>query len=78
MAIEDAIVLVSSLESAPTVADALRGHEERRRPRTDWVLSQTRRRDRTRRLPPVLRDLILRRAGQQIFRANYRPLLAAP
>jgi FAD-dependent urate hydroxylase len=47
----------------------------RRRPRTGWVRAQTHRRDRTRNLPPALRDRILRAFGQQIFQSNYRPLL---
>jgi hypothetical protein len=43
-----------------------------------WVLAQTHRRDRTRNLPPALRNLVLRRWGRNIFHANYRPLLELP
>jgi hypothetical protein len=35
----------------------------------------TRDRDRTRNLPPVLRDLTLRAFGRRIFQSNHRPLL---
>jgi 2-polyprenyl-6-methoxyphenol hydroxylase-like FAD-dependent oxidoreductase len=78
MAVEDAIVLAETLTKAGSITEALRTFEQRRRPRTDWVLEQTRRRDRTRALPPVLRNAILRRGGPRIFRSNYRPLLDQP
>ncbi|MDG4808520.1 FAD-dependent monooxygenase [Micromonospora sp. WMMD1120] len=78
MALEDAVVLASSLAAADSVAEALRGYEARRRPRTDWVLSQTHRRDRATGLPPALRDLVMRRLGEQMFRSNYGPLFTQP
>ncbi|MEV4499291.1 FAD-dependent monooxygenase [Micromonospora arborensis] len=78
MALEDAVVLASSLATADSVADALRGFEARRRPRTDWVLSQTHRRDKATGAPPVLRDLVMRHLGEQMFRSNYGPLFAQP
>ncbi|MFG2046368.1 FAD-dependent monooxygenase [Micromonospora sp. NPDC048935] len=78
MALEDAVVLAASLAAAGSVAEALRGYEARRRPRTDWVLSQTHRRDRATGLPPALRDVVLRRLGEQMFRSNYGPLFAQP
>ncbi|MER7893284.1 FAD-dependent monooxygenase [Micromonospora sp. NPDC094482] len=78
MALEDALVLAESLAAAESLAGALRGYEQRRRPRTDWVLSQTHRRDRATGLPPVLRDAVLRRLGEKMFRSNYGPLFAQP
>ena len=78
MALEDALVLAECLRDCPPTADALAAFETRRRPRTDWVRAQTHRRDRTRHLPPPLRNTVLRRLGPRIFRANYRPLLEAP
>ncbi|MEU8213271.1 FAD-dependent monooxygenase [Micromonospora sp. NPDC049044] len=78
MALEDAVVLASSLATAGSVAEALRGYEARRRPRTDWVLSQTHRRDKATGLPPALRDLVMRRLGERMFRSNYGPLFAQP
>lgn len=78
MALEDAVVLASSLTAADSVTEALRSFEARRRPRTDWVLSQTHRRDKATGLPPALRDLVMRRLGEQMFRSNYGPLFAQP
>jgi FAD-dependent urate hydroxylase len=76
LAFEDALVLAACLRDAATVTDALAGFVARRHPRTSWVRAQTHRRDRTRNLPPLLRDLTLRAFGRQIVRSNYRPLLA--
>jgi FAD-dependent urate hydroxylase len=78
MALEDALVLADCLRDSRAIPDALAGFQARRRPRTDWVRAQTHRRDRTRYLPPIVRDNILRAFGRRIFHANYRPLLAAP
>jgi FAD-dependent urate hydroxylase len=78
MALEDALVLADCLGGEHTLASALRSFEERRRPRTNWVLAQTRRRDRLRILPAVVRDAILARAGRQIFIRNYAPLRNLP
>lgn len=74
MALEDALIL------ADTVARGrpLEEFEARRRPRVAFVLAQTHRRDRTRNLPPFLRNTTLRLAGQRIYRANYKPLLTPP
>ncbi len=78
LAIEDAIVLAEILGSAASLTEALNTFERRRRPRTDWVREQTHRRDRARGLPPALRNLLLRRFGARIQRANYRPLRDQP
>jgi 2-polyprenyl-6-methoxyphenol hydroxylase-like FAD-dependent oxidoreductase len=78
MAIEDATALADSLRDAAGTADALRTYEIRRRPRTDWVLRHTHTRDRTRTLPPALRNLVMRLAGQRMFRAHYRLLRDKP
>ena len=78
MALEDGLVLAECLASESSIALATERFQARRRPRTGWVLSQTHRRDRTRTLPPGLRHLVLRKWGQRIFHANYRPLLDLP
>jgi 2-polyprenyl-6-methoxyphenol hydroxylase-like FAD-dependent oxidoreductase len=78
MALEDAIVLAKSLTSADSIAAALTAFERRRRPRTDWVRAQTRRRDRTRNLPPTIRSLMLSGFGERILRSNYQPLRESP
>jgi FAD-dependent urate hydroxylase len=75
LAFEDALVLAACLRDGGTVSDALAGFVARRSRRTGWVRAQTHRRDRTRNLPPVVRDLTLRAFGPQIFRSNYQPLL---
>jgi 2-polyprenyl-6-methoxyphenol hydroxylase-like FAD-dependent oxidoreductase len=75
MALEDALVLAECLGRLDTIPAALSAFEARRRPRADWLLAQTHRRDRTRYLPTVVRNLVLRAFGQRIFRSNYRPLL---
>jgi 2-polyprenyl-6-methoxyphenol hydroxylase-like FAD-dependent oxidoreductase len=74
MALEDAIVLAECLAAAGGIPMALAAYERRRRPRTDWVLRQTHRRDRTRTLVPAVRNLVLKGFGRRIFRANYRRL----
>jgi FAD-dependent urate hydroxylase len=76
MALEDALVLAGSLAEVAPIPRALAAFESRRRPRTDWGRAQTHRRDRTRKLPPAARNLILRTIGPRIFHANYAPLLA--
>ncbi|HZA83783.1 MAG TPA: FAD-dependent monooxygenase [Actinomycetes bacterium] len=76
LAFEDALVLAACLRDGGSVAEALDGFVAHRTPRTGWVRAQTHRRDRTRNLPPRLRDLSLRAFGPRIFRSNYRPLLA--
>jgi len=78
MALEDGLVLADCLASERDIAQAVARFQARRRRRTQWVLAQTHRRDRTRNLPPALRNLVLRRWGRNIFHANYRPLLDLP
>ena len=78
MALEDALVLAGCLRDIEPIPYALATFEARRRPRTDWVRAQTHRRDRTRYLPPIVRDNVLRVFGRRIMHANYRPLLDDP
>jgi FAD-dependent urate hydroxylase len=78
MALEDGLVLAECLASERGIAQPMARFQARRRPRTQWVLAQTHRRDRTRNLPPALRNLVLRRWGRNIFHANYSPLLELP
>jgi FAD-dependent urate hydroxylase len=78
MALEDALVLTDCLRGIRAIPDAIAAFQARRRPRTDWVRAQTHRRDRTRYLPPTVRNNVLRFLGRRIFHANYRPLLDRP
>jgi FAD-dependent urate hydroxylase len=75
MAIEDAVILADALRRTCGVREALAAYESRRRPRTKWVLDRTRDRDRTRDVPPALRDPLLRGRGGRIFQEHYRLLL---
>ncbi len=78
MACEDALVLADQLALGSPIPRALAAFASRRAPRTRWVRQQTDRRDRTRALPAPARAALLRMAGNRIYRANYRPLLAEP
>ncbi|MEQ4305588.1 FAD-dependent monooxygenase [Plantactinospora sp. B6F1] len=75
MACEDALVLARSLDRSATVREALESYEYRRRPRIKWVLDRTRDRNRTRDVPPPLRDPLLRIRGNRIFQEHYRLLV---
>ena len=75
MSFEDAVVLGEVLRAAPgDIPAALRAFEQRRRPRCGHVRDRTRERDRTRDVPPTLRDPMLRRRGRRIFSDQYRGL----
>ncbi len=76
MAFEDALVLAEMLASERPVAQALHDFAARRMARTRWVQQQSHQRDGARKLPPLLRDLVMRLAGKRAYAANYRPLLA--
>jgi FAD-dependent urate hydroxylase len=76
MSFEDAVVLGEELRAAgEDVQAALRAFEARRRPRCVEVRDRTRERDRTRDVPPALRDPMLRRRGLRIFADQYRALV---
>jgi 2-polyprenyl-6-methoxyphenol hydroxylase-like FAD-dependent oxidoreductase len=68
MALEDALVLAEVLAAGWPLTE----FEARRRPRVGFVQTQTHRRDRTRNLAPVVRNGMLRLAGQRIVRGNTR------
>ncbi|GIF12614.1 FAD-dependent monooxygenase [Actinoplanes teichomyceticus] len=77
MSFEDGYVLGQELRrSAQDIPAALHAYEQRRRPRCAQVRDRTRERDRTRDVPPSVRDPMLRRRGAQIFTDHYRGLAA--
>jgi 2-polyprenyl-6-methoxyphenol hydroxylase-like FAD-dependent oxidoreductase len=78
MALEDGLVLAETLTADHTLDQALAGYVQRRMARVMWVQEQTHRRDRTRSLPPLVRNLTLRLAAERIYRSNYEPLLDVP
>jgi FAD-dependent urate hydroxylase len=78
MAVEDALVLAECLSGQADIGTAASAYEARRRTRVSWVLAMTHRRDRIRRLHPVLRNRVLRMFGDHVYRNHYRPLLTLP
>ena len=60
MALEDALVLADLLATNQDIDEALTEFQRRRTPRITWVQEQTHRRDRTRNLPPIVRNITLR------------------
>ena len=81
MALEDALVLAETVAGASdraAVSAALGSYRERRLPRVRWVLDQNHRRDKAREMPAVLRNAMLRLAGERLYRGNHTRLLAQP
>ena len=78
MALEDALVLADVLATSQDIEQALTEYQRRRTTRIAWVQDQTHRRDRTRNLPPIVRNLTLRLLGKRIYHSNYRPLRERP
>ena len=77
MSLEDGYVLGQELRAAAgDIPAALRAYEDRRRPRCSDLRERTRERDRTRDVPPSLRDPMLRRRGLRIFTDHYRALVS--
>jgi 2-polyprenyl-6-methoxyphenol hydroxylase-like FAD-dependent oxidoreductase len=81
MALEDALVLaelLTSTRSRDAVPAVLQAYRRRRAGRIAFVLARNRRRDRTRSLPAGLRNLVLRRAGRRLLRADHAGLHGSP
>jgi 2-polyprenyl-6-methoxyphenol hydroxylase-like FAD-dependent oxidoreductase len=78
MAMEDAVVLAELLGSADHIEDALGAYVERRRPRVDWVVQQSRAMGESLGMPPGIRNAALRERGHAMFRQRFEPLLAVP
>jgi 2-polyprenyl-6-methoxyphenol hydroxylase-like FAD-dependent oxidoreductase len=77
LAFEDALVLAELLSTQP-LDTAVRDFAARRLPRARWVRDNTHRRDKTRLLPPPIRNTLLRLAGERLVTANFRPLRDRP
>ncbi len=78
LAFEDALVLAELLAQGVPAGELAARLASRRGPRTAWVGQQTERRDRTRELPPLMRNVVLRLLGTRMYHRNYRPLLELP
>ncbi|WP_374990443.1 hypothetical protein [Pseudomonas sp. G34] len=74
MAMEDALVLAETLGSASSIGEALAEYTRRRKPRVDWVQQQCVARDKLRRLPGCGRAILLKLAGNRLYRRSYAPL----
>lgn len=78
MAMEDAQVLADTLAIEGHTPDLLQRYAQRRIPRTRWVQRQTHQRDRTRSLPPAVRDFVLRHGAQRLYERATAPLRELP
>jgi 2-polyprenyl-6-methoxyphenol hydroxylase-like FAD-dependent oxidoreductase len=78
MAMEDACVLAETLHSAATMDGALGDYVSRRKPRTKWVQSQSIAAAESLRIPPRIRNAVLRERGDEMMRARFGPLISAP
>jgi 2-polyprenyl-6-methoxyphenol hydroxylase-like FAD-dependent oxidoreductase len=78
LAIEDAWVLAEVLRAAPTVERALAVYTERRRPRVDWVHRESRAVAEGFRMPPQVRNGVLRERGSAMLRHRFGPLVENP
>lgn len=78
LALEDALVLAELLDQDVPPTLLVAHLAQRRGQRVAWVALQTERRDRTRALPPAVRNLSLHLIGAHMYRQQYHPLLAPP
>jgi FAD-dependent urate hydroxylase len=78
LAIEDALVLAELLSSSENIENALDAYARRRRPRVDWVQSQSRVLGQSLLLPPELRNGVLLERGERMFKERYAPLTPPP
>lgn len=74
LAFEDALVLAEELAANPILSIALSRYQNRQKKRADWVHRQCAARDKMRRLPPSMRNALLRLAGGAIYRRSYNEL----
>lgn len=78
MPMEDAYVLGETLRSAATTEGALGDYVSRRKPRTKWVQSQSIAAAESLRMPPSIRNALLRERGDQMMQSRFGPLIPAP
>jgi 2-polyprenyl-6-methoxyphenol hydroxylase-like FAD-dependent oxidoreductase len=78
MAMEDAYVLAEELRSAASTESALAAYVARRRPRVKWVQQQSMATSDALRMPPAVRNPVLRERGDQMTQSRFRPLIPAP
>ncbi|AVZ71593.1 hypothetical protein SLUN_04665 [Streptomyces lunaelactis] len=78
MAVEDAQVLAEVLATGGDTEHLLQQYVQRRLPRTRWVQQQTHRRDRTRSMPPAVRNIAFRYGAKALFERGNAPLRDLP
>ena len=78
MAMEDACVLAEELHSGATIEAALASFAKRRKPRIEWVQQQSMAVTKMQALPAGKRKIALRESGDQVTRARFAALVAAP
>lgn len=75
LAFEDALVLSELIAGGLDTPAIIAAYTDRRLPRATWIQEQTHKRDRLRKLPPLVRNLLVRLVFQKAYRANYAPML---
>ena len=75
---EDAWVLAEVLNEAETIEQALDTYVSRRKPRVEWVQSESRAVAKSFLLPSAIRNAALRERGDEGMHHRFRPLVPAP
>ncbi|WP_088343286.1 MULTISPECIES: FAD-dependent monooxygenase [Rhodomicrobium] len=75
MAMEDALVLAEAIAGGGDLDAALQAYARRRRPRLDWVQTQSKIRDKMRYLPGPARHAVLKLFGTALYKRSFTPLL---
>ncbi|MGP3947341.1 FAD-dependent oxidoreductase [Streptomyces sp. 7N604] len=78
MAVEDAQVLAEVLATGGDTEDLLQQYVQRRLSRTRWVQRQTHRRERSRSMPPAVRNIAFRYGAKALWERGYAPLRDLP
>ncbi len=76
MAFEDALALSRLVSSERDMTQLHADYTAARINRIRWVHEQTHKRDKIRKLPSVVRDLMARLLAKKVYAANYAPLVA--
>jgi 2-polyprenyl-6-methoxyphenol hydroxylase-like FAD-dependent oxidoreductase len=76
MALEDALVLAQSIDTAASPDIALATYNAKRRHRVDWTQKQCEARDKMRTWPTPIRDAVLKVLGNRLYARSYLPLAA--
>ena len=75
MAFEDALVLAREIATGASSAQVLSNYTDTRIGRIRWLHEQTHARDKIRKLPAMVRNLMSRFLAKAVYRKNYLPFL---